>query len=658
MIHELDHNILGIVKDLPEIIQTYISNKIYDYRQRNMYKEINDKPKIQTKIFNFTNECIPQEVMALLNKGPNFIPTTTIKLYDIKNNIKDAGITLIAKNFSIQKQRNFTQFSTQISKLPTHQATFCYNSLDELSATLDNIQTDLIDPKLANINMRSFTLTKELAQEPHLVVGTADKNLGFTINSIDWYIQEYNRQLSNNNTYGKITTPFNELCLQGLETLRSIGIKFQEYLTNERFLFLTSRKIDNITLPSLNINPKVHKLKDLPSPDNETILQARPIINGYASINVEPSRILAQEIECILAQLHELYETLGLPDTILNNSDHLIDCIKHLNFNFEEKLNLWIVSFDFSSLYTNVERGLLLENINRLNGFFDINPTQISLIENLSQFLALNNFFHVGFNDIYVQKEGLSMGGYDSVSTCNLILKACEMGILCDPIIGEHLLLCKRYIDDGFCLIKGTFEDVLNTVILITNYYPSQIPLKWKINKFSENFLDITTNLNINNNNNNLLSYHIYQKPFNTYSYPHYTSNHPRHVLHGIITGECHRYRSKSHNENEYQHIIKLFIVRLKKAGYPSKIISNFILPYSLPFRIGRNERTGNKLYIPSKFDKRIKKDQLIKNIIKKYTRPQTQIVISNKCGKKLKTFLLTKKELHKKIQRRRTTLE
>ena len=55
---------------------------------------------------------------------------------------------------------------------------------------------------------------------------------------------------------------------------------------------LKSRTPDKVKIPTLNICPKVHKLKNEAKPTLEKELIGRPIVNGFATINTEPSILL------------------------------------------------------------------------------------------------------------------------------------------------------------------------------------------------------------------------------------------------------------------------------------------------------------------------------------------------------------------------------
>ena len=48
-----------------------------------------------------------------------------------------------------------------------------------------------------------------ISNDANIIINTADKNLGFSINHISWYVQEYKRQLSDNEIYEQL--PFEHI---------------------------------------------------------------------------------------------------------------------------------------------------------------------------------------------------------------------------------------------------------------------------------------------------------------------------------------------------------------------------------------------------------------------------------------------------------------
>ena len=59
----------------------------------------------------------------------------------------------------------------------------------------------------------------------------------------------------------------------------------------------------------------------------------------------------------------------------------------------------------------------------------DIPDNLIALISDLSDFLASHACFHVGFDDLDLQKEGLTVGGCGSVGVADIVLRVAELDI-------------------------------------------------------------------------------------------------------------------------------------------------------------------------------------------------------------------------------------
>ena len=82
-----------------------------------------------------------------------------------------------------------------------------------------------------NLLFNDLKLINTVANMPDIIINTADKNLGFTINHLDWYIQEYKRQLSDNDVYEKLP-------LEQLSNILSLGkndllLLYNKYANNE-----------------------------------------------------------------------------------------------------------------------------------------------------------------------------------------------------------------------------------------------------------------------------------------------------------------------------------------------------------------------------------------------------------------------------------------
>ena len=157
-----------------------------------------------------------------------------------------------------------------------------------------------------------------------------------------------------------------------------------------------------------------------------------------------------------------------------------------------------------------------------------------------------NTFFHIGHKKYFRQINGLTMGSYDAQTTSNNVLLFHELDILNHQLLKNQIKLYSRFIDDGFCVAYGDTTLIKTICQTISLLFPRDIPIEFCVRKFRNNFLDLWICLDHNTFKSHKFSYHIFQKEFNTYSYIHRTSNHPRHIFHGIIKTENIRYKRKS----------------------------------------------------------------------------------------------------------------
>ncbi len=76
-------------------------------------------------------------------------------------------------------------------------------------------------------------------------------------------------------------------------------------------------------------------------------------MNGYAAVNVTASRTLHRYVENLISELVCFMTTIGLTSPIVRSSTEVIQDIKLLQLSHSD---LWLVTFDFESLYTNIKK--------------------------------------------------------------------------------------------------------------------------------------------------------------------------------------------------------------------------------------------------------------------------------------------------------------
>ena len=113
--------------------------------------------------------------------------------------------------------------------------------------------------------------------------GKRNKQLGWSLNSLGWYEKEYKRQLNTDfhSWVGDVSRENEIKCKCRIE-LRVIVRKSEQFLDEKQIRKFNLGVVKEYTLPSLNLMPKVHKLTDPASVQNEGQLTGRPIVTGHS----------------------------------------------------------------------------------------------------------------------------------------------------------------------------------------------------------------------------------------------------------------------------------------------------------------------------------------------------------------------------------------
>lgn len=382
-------------------------------------------------------------------------------------------------------------------------------------------------------------------------------------------------------------------------------------------------------------------------------LKGRPIVNGFATINTEPSKLLGKIFHKCLNNLMTTFRIKDITCPIIDSSRELVDRLSLLSFNNYDLDNIYFISFDFSSLYTSIKKWSVFDTIHFLGSILKLEKSEINIMKDLFNFIKDNAYFTVGNKHLYLQKEGFAMGSYDLADGANLVLLKAEYYMLQNSKIFSRIIDFFRFIDDGSMIINIEPEDIKSFIKTLASYYPKELEIEFKVSKFETTFLDLTYGIGYDTYTKGRCYFRIYQKPFNTYAYLNFNSNHPPAVFKGIIQTECNRYRYLSSHIAEYDYMCKLFIHRLSKCDYPKGFIRKNMLGYSNSrlYTISKRKKKITKFRCKVKFSKVYNQHKMYKHVFQNRHRNVEGITMCNMTRTKLKTLLLTKKRLHRKLE-------
>lgn len=653
----INHN----TKIIQHVLDQNCSNYIKHYRYSQLLSTIQDERlNPNDKLHNFTEKHLDKKLVEYLLKGTNFIPCPSKQcnfnvvrsnvIKSLKNLIHkeaiDQGFWLDINNYSI----------IDLCSLPfisNHCRNYLINTIEFMQQCLYEDDIRFIHNK-PNISQHSLKLLYNAAKSNHIVFNIADKNLWLCINDTTWYMDEYSRHLSDTHTYQELDyNLLSHILDTSISQLHGLYYKYlrnpPKHVNNKDIKSFYKRKTHlDIKLPSLNLVPKPHKLKQKASSSIQHLLKSRPIVNGFNTVITEPSKVLSKLVRYFLKKLRLKFKHC---DTLVNSSLQVVNQLKTISIDPYD-MELHFISFDFSSLYTSIDNYTVISAFLFLQTQLHIEQATIQFMIELFYFIKNNAYFHVGFKRLFLQKQGLAMGSYDSADIANLALFISEIHLFSFSNVSRKILYMARYIDDGTIVLKTTSNQLMLNLHEIKQCYPKELEITFSVNKIHTQFLDITYGIGYTTFINKIVYTSIYQKPYNAYSYIHFNSGHPKHFFKGVITTECHRYRTRSSNAMEYNTMCKLFAIRLQRCGYPKKYIKRHLLSYNFTSNDNfyKKPTLGTCKFCNIKYQKTTQEHKLVRYILTKSPPFCYKWVFSYSVGTKLKQILLTKRRLHLKL--------
>lgn len=395
---------------------------------------------------------------------------------------------------------------------------------------------------------------------PDIIFKTTDKNLGLVALNLETYDKLVHEHLDNTNNY-KI---YSQDSISTTTLLRQLEKKYFTFIDSYYFYPHERKYLKHFTtfrFPKFYITPKIHKSGEL---------KGRPIVGAVQWITTPLSTILNLRLQPYLKRY----------DSILKNSQDLVQTLEKFNEMDLSSKNFTIITADVVSLYPNV-------NLTELT---KIVTEEDFLLEDLTNWVC-NNSFAKYKHSVYHQKSGIAMGTNAAVSLANLYLAK-----LLDPLVlawtnydfgnkqsTGHIFYYQRYIDDLFIIWQGTSKSLANFQRWLKHKLPANLKLEFTDPSTTNvPFLDLNISYN-----QYLNTFHtsIYQKALNRYAYISPFSNHVPHTFSGFIKGELTRYARLCTDVYTYQLIKDKFKQRLLARGYLFKDINNIFIKHQWVYR-------------------------------------------------------------------------
>lgn len=422
----------------------------------------------------------------------------------------------------------------------------------------------------SNISFKQRKALEKLKLDTSIVIKEADKGGAVVIMDSDYYCTKIEDMLKDTDFYRKLDSDIDSETRKMINKL--VG-KYSDILHEKEIDYLSSFEHTTSYFYGL---PKVHKSDEIINAVREqkseyvccnrpADLKFRPIVGGPNSATQRLSHFLDLILKPLCSNVHSY-----IRDDI--------DFLHKLPKNVEPTAKL--VSFDVTSLYTNIPHELGLEAIKFWLGksysLIDDRFNENFIIEALNIILERNTFY---FNKIfYNQIRGTAMGTKVAPTYATLVLGYLEetlyskmkdkYGSSFSEFIKENF---KRFLDDCFIIWnKNTslaeFHDELNSL-------HSSITFTFESSDEELPFLDVLVKLD-----NGRISTDIYSKPTDTKSYLEFNSCHPRHTKLNIPYNLASRIVTIVSDPSSREQRLNQLRSYLIQRNYPKSLIDRGIL--------------------------------------------------------------------------------
>ncbi|CAJ0930540.1 unnamed protein product, partial [Ranitomeya imitator] len=227
-----------------------------------------------------------------------------------------------------------------------------------------------------------------------------------------------------------------------------------------------------------------------------------------------------------------------------------------------------LVTLDVNNLYTSIQhtKGMSATRQVLINSHME--PNVISFLLELLEIVLTENFF-IFEDTFYVQTQGSAMGSNVAPPYANCFMSVFESDyIYSNALFKSHCILWRRYIDDVFCLWKGTGESLQEFFDQINSFWP-ELSFTLKFDRMEINFLDTK----VIQKSDGTLIIDLYVKDTDRNNLLLYQSCHPKAVKRSIPQSQFERVRRIVSDSTLCSQRLDEMEAKFLQRGYPHRIL-------------------------------------------------------------------------------------
>lgn len=487
---------------------------------------------------------VPRRFARLLSLGTHFIPTDA---EFVKKCVKQS-LNQFDSRLTWTEKFGFKEDGMTYPLFKMKRANHAPEPSSTLASYLSSVKENLTMVLHNTPFKRGSYFVKEIEQfaswaSGRVIVKPADKNLGLTVMSVDFYENLCLDYLEKNC-----------ICLLDSENMvvdfmhHSTGKllnKHRSAVSGEVWQSLYFEEMQLKHVASFYGLPKLHKQP----------ISLRPIVASHSAPLSKLSLWLSKVLSPCVSRLDSYLRDSSDLSTILTTTTFPKDCV--------------FLTFDVVSMYPNMNRDKAVQGVwtaLQLGGY-DKAPNWAHFAVDITKML-FDHGYSMFDGKVYKQTSGIAMGTNAAPDLANCYLTPYEIDF---HQVQESIMLYKRFIDDGMSIVNSvdTAKAIIHTL------KQSGLDFTFDISTESVHFLDLEIFKGPLFANTGLLSFRTYRKTMNRFLYlPAFSAHHPS-TIRSWVYAEVLRLRNTNLLDSDFLDAFDFFLDMLIKRGYDINLIES-----------------------------------------------------------------------------------
>ena len=645
------------------------------------------KKKLNSRIYNFTSEELPDEVVKLFENGVDCVPAIGMTRSQVKKRVNKSLLEYMER---FRNKRRDDIIESDDVKVWLQEATEREGFMDTEGKRFYKRIADGYSGFLQEVallhNENNLDTEEELKKKLDIegsVIVNCDKNLGMSVFSLET-MRNADKGLMKqlgakeiDKTKDEVIKDVIEKIDEFEEDLENVQKEYIDYVYNDRDI----RKC-TLKFPFLK---SVHKIQKMSEEEIEqkdlSKLKFRPIIDakawatrGYATLSMRMMRKL----------INQLLEKAGPVMSAMKVKNGWRFAKELQEFEFEEKYGVTI-SADIEEAYTNITAEMINKAIEVVSEYLENEEWKTRLMKKLIDLVLSNNYVETS-TGIYLFKMVLPMGyklsgeALDIVAISGEMMKMMNIGAVGENIglpiaeileypeeLGEVTVAYemrnargikdyRRYVDDSHCIIQGNeVTEIIDGILAVGLMFPSGLVIKIDLNIWRSEFLDVTSWRGLLSGKVSTMMKRNYKVPF---GHIKKESDHPEKYKLKSLLGEMLRNRRLASDMEIVERVDKCILEDFVSIGYDvrkvtakmseesKKIEENYSYLY-----VRNDEETGARKFSFGggiEFNGNYEYNKILSDFIKN-CKPDGASNVMSVPGPKLKAITYTKRKYLKK---------